>query len=384
LHTRIERTLWGHPHELGFAHEQLGVNLVNIGPLSEACKHLHIAFSIYEQCGLLSDMVHVSGNLGAAYIMKGDHATAREFLDRSLELAERIGDLPNMTFVTSNLADVAHRSGDLLIAVEWFQRSLELAERIDDHDGLSWSNVELASVQCDLGQLTEAKRSLMRAISIGRTIKNPRCLLYALAGVGEMRIVEALQHCPSLADHPNHQHHSDHPICQRLLHRAKATLQHALSQDGLEIETFTNAQYLLATAFFLLGQVTEAQQLAQQTLRSALENETGLTVGRTYRLLGWILASQGLYQQAEHSVLEALNFLTRSDLRLEYARTLHCLGTILLRQEASWLSVQESKKNAMKHLSLHPRAMNCLREAQQIFAECHAAVDLAWITPILA
>jgi DNA-binding SARP family transcriptional activator len=383
LHTRSERTLWGHPFELGYAHEQLGVNLVNSGPLSEALQHLHLALSIYKQCGLLSEMVHVSGNLGAVYIMKGEHTTAREFLMRSLELAECIGDLPNMAFVTGNLGDVALRSGDLLAAEEWFERSLELAERISDREGMSWSSIELASVQRDLGKLEDAKRSILRAITIGRAIKNSRCVLYALVEAGELRIIEALHSCSlPLVDDQDHNVHD--ATCRRLLLRARSTLQHALSQDGLEIETFIEGQYLLATTCYLLGERDFAYQLAMQILQDAQKNETDRIVGCIHCLLGRILAKQGDYEKASVCFKQALTLFRKSDLRLDYARTLRSYGVSLLESGVPLHRTRSSSGKAAERQVFHQRGLDALLEAQRIFSDCHAALDLTWTEHTLA
>ena len=196
LHTRIERTLQGDPFDIGYAHEQVGIVLASSGPLREGIRHMHIALTIYEQSERLPEMARVCSNLGAAYISKGEHIPARDYLRRSLDLAERIGDLPSTATVTSNLGDVAQRSGNLLEAEEWFKRSLDIAERINDRECISWSNIELANVQRDLGKLEEAKVSILQAIITGRTIKSARCIRYALVGLGELRIVEAMLACP--------------------------------------------------------------------------------------------------------------------------------------------------------------------------------------------
>jgi tetratricopeptide (TPR) repeat protein len=377
LHTRIERTLWGNPFELGYAHEQLGVNLVNSGPLSDALKHLHIALSIYEQCGLLSEMAHASGNLGAVYIMKGEHATAHDFLYRSLELTERIGDLPNMTFVTSNLGDVALRSGDLLTAEGWFKRSLDLAEHINDREGISWSSIELACVQRDLGKLEDARQHLLHALIIGRAIKNPRCVLYALVKIGELRIAEALHSCSfpvaTCQDHSLHE-----TACKRLLFRARSTLQRALCHDGLEIEPFIDGQLQLATTYYLLGENDFALQLATQTLQSALENETGRIAGCTHRLLGRIQAKQGHHEQADLSFKQALSLFHTNNLRLDYARTLYASGISVFQHKKLPVHHSTDKDYPLQQIEAQT-GLASLQEAQRIFSDCHATLDLTWI-----
>jgi predicted ATPase/DNA-binding SARP family transcriptional activator len=380
LHTRIERTLQGDPFEIGYAHEQLGVVLASSGPLSEGLKHMQIALTIYEQGEMLPEMARICSNLGATYISKGEHAPARDYLHRSLDLAERIGDLPSIATVTSNLGDVAQRSGNLLEAEEWFKRSLDISERINDRECVSWSNIELANVQRDLGKLEEAKGSLLQAIIIGRTIKSMRCIRYALVGLGELRIVEAMQACPYSAI--DTQGHSTHEApCKRLLLRAMSTLQRALSLDELEIEAFTNGKHLQAMAAYLLDDVKHARQMALQTLKAAQENETGRVIGRANRLLGQISMSQGQHEQADLYFEQAISLFREGGLRLDYARTLYTYGAILLEHGKDG-ETTTMYANSLEREAILRRGIDYLQEARRIFTDCHAPVDRTLIDHI--
>ena len=392
LYTRIERTLQGDPFELGCAHEQLGVALASSGPMSEGIRHMHIALTIYEQSELLPEMARLCSNLGAAYVAKGEQAPAREYLHRSLDLAERIGDLPSMGIVTGNLGDVAQRLGNLLEAEEWFKRSLDVAQRINDREGTSWSSVELANVQIDLGKLEEAKASLLQAIITGHAIKSPRCVRYALVGLGELRLVEAMLACPHEALHNSagikqnsldpQKHGMQEAPCKRLLLRARATLQRALSLDELDIEAFSDGKQLLATAYYLLDDVKLARQTALQTLKAAQENETGRIVGRANRLLGRILMSQGQYEQADLYFEQAITIFRDGGLRLDYARTLHSYGAILLQRGSSANTLTHCTQEEQE--TFLQRGIDYLHEARRIFTNCQASVDLTLIERIFA
>ncbi len=389
LHTRIERTLQGDPFELGYAHEQLGVALASSGPMSEGLRHMHIALTIYEQSELLPEMARVCNNLGAAYIAKGEQTPARDYLRRSLDLAERIGDLPSMVPVTANLGDIAQRLGNLLEAEEWFKRSLDVAQRINDREGISWSSVELANVQRNLGKLEEAKASILHAIITGHAIKSPRCVRYALVGLGELRLAEAMLACPHDAvdctttiNKTSFDSHVHEAPCKRLLLRARSTLQRAISLDELDIEAFTDGKHLLATAYYLLDDVKLARQTALQTLKEAQENEAGPIIGRANRLLGRILMNQGQYEQADLYFEQAITLFREGGLRLDYARTLHSYGAILL-QRGSMINVATHCTQEERETFLQ-RGIDYLHEARRIFANCHASVDLTLIERIFA
>ena len=381
LQTRTERALLGDPLEIGYAHERLGIVAASLSQLSEALTHMHTALTFYEQGELVSEMARVCSNLGATYILKGELDRARQYMYRSLDLAERSGDLPNMAFAMINLGDVAHRSGNLLEAEEWFKRSLAFAERVNDRERMSWCHVDLAAVQQNLGKLPEAATNIRQAISIGREIKSARCIRYALLGMGDLRLVKAI--IASQLQSDNHQDQASEqltPLCQRLIQRATSTLQRAIALDGLEVENIIEGKHLLATANFLLHDLESAQQMALQTLDDLEEHEGIRTVGRTYRLLGRILAAQRRYEEADHYYKQALQIFREHELRLDYARALHGYGiTAILRSEAS-LIVSENQQARHKG---YQAGIESLHEAHKIFVDCHATIDVAWVEHVL-
>lgn len=355
--TRIERALTGDPLEIGYAHERLGIVAASLGEVNSALEHLNTALTIYEQSELVSEMARVCGNLGAVNIVKGAHDAARTYMQRALKLAERGGDLPNMTFVTHNLGDVAQRSGALQEAEGWFNQSLHLAEKINDRERISWSSISLASVQADLGNLPEAALNIQRAISTSRTIKSQRCIRYALLGLADLRITQAIaaQHLPDAKDRSIQ--------ITRLLLRAKTTLQKIITLEGLEIENIIDSKHLLALDHFLLGDLDTALEIAQQTLKEALRYETPRIIGRAYRLLGRILGAQKQPPQASYYFQQAIHICQEHGLRLDHGRSLYNYGLLLLNQS--------------EQTRLTSPGLDYLKDASHLFRECHAALDLA-------
>lgn len=385
LQTRTELALLGDPLDIGYVHEQLGVVAASIGRLSDALKHMHTALTIYEQRALVSEIARLCGNLGNIYIIKGEHASARLYLQRSLALAERTGDLPNMAFITNNLGDVAHRSGDLVEAETWFQLSLAHAERINDREHISWCSAELAFVQRDLGKLQEAATCIYRAIMTGRAIKSPRCTRYALVALGDLRIIEAIIACKSLPTEKN----NSQPFsqCQRLLLRAKSTLQRAITLEGLEAEPMIGAKLLLATVHFLLDDLETAWQITVQTMAEAQQHETTRVIGRAHRLLGRILAAQGQHEQADTHYEQALEMFQERTLRLDYARTLLGYGVALMQRNISRderPGEQHGAEQVVRDERAYQQGLGYLHEAHTIFIDCQATVDRVWAEHMLA
>jgi tetratricopeptide (TPR) repeat protein len=358
--TRLRRTLEGDPVDVARTHRLLGSLAYSTGQPTMALKHLNQALVLLEQHDHQREIAHVCCNMGHIHLQKAEHELAQNFLRRSLTLAERIGDIPLTAVVFSNLGELAARSGNLAEAESWYRRSLELAEQVDDHVYMSTWNVELAAVLQDQGRLAEAMACIYRALSIGRTINNAPCIGLALVALGNIRILQAREQAqPAGKSAMNYT-----PAGQRFLTRARATLQRALALQGLEAETKVKGQLALAHISLVEGKPAMAQQQAMQTLEEANRYESVRLLACTQRLLGNILATQGQSIEAEQHFQQAIQLFSKSGMRLEYARTLQSYGLTLLQANP-----QEALRN--------------LHEAQQLYRECQATLDLQAIDHIL-
>ncbi|HJT56615.1 MAG TPA: tetratricopeptide repeat protein [Ktedonobacteraceae bacterium] len=365
LETRTERSVIGNPLELGRAHEMLGITEAMTGYNAEALKHLNIALTIFERHDLVMAMAQVCGNLGAAYAVKAENSVARAYFQRSLELAERMGDLPNIAFSTGNLADVLARCGHLLEAEVYFKRSLEVAERINDRRELSWCCVEFAQALQDQGNLRGALEHIRRALSLGRSIKSDNIISFALIALAELRVTQAITICNLQFIDPRKHALLEHPICHRLLLRARAALQRALALEGLEAEVMAEGQRMMAMISFLFGDLETARQKALQTLEEAGTHQIKRVLARSHRLLGRILMAQGQREEATTHFEQAMQVFREHEFRLEYGRTLYSYGITLLERDRQ-------------------KAFALLSEAREIFIDCYAAIDLEVLEHTLA
>jgi DNA-binding SARP family transcriptional activator/Flp pilus assembly protein TadD len=371
LQTRTALALTGAPLEVGRCHEILGIISATVGQYTEALKHLNTALALFEQDGLLTALTQVYGNLGAVYAMKAESAVARTYFHRALELAERNGDLPDMAFVIGNLADVAARCGDLLEAEEWFKRSIALAERINDREQMCWCNVALATALQDQGNMRAALECIRRSLALARALKSTRWTAFALVALGDWRVVEALTISKVKFMDFREIERQQQPACNRLLLRAKDALERALALEGLDAEVMTEGHLVMASVYFLLGDLDTAQQKALQTLDEARQRELTRVQARLQRLLGRILAAQGRLEQADFYFEQAIEVFRKYEMRLDYARTLHGYGISLLQRN--------TEGNEM-----HQQGLSYLHQARDLFRDCKAAIDLEWTEGILA
>jgi DNA-binding SARP family transcriptional activator len=386
LMTHSRRALLGDPLELARAHESLGVVAASMAQYTEALQCLHTALAILEKHELIGVMSQVCSNIGAVYAMRAEYTIATKYLKRALDLTERTGDVPTRTLVTGNLGDVAARNGDLQEAATWLTNSLNLAEQISDREHTSWALVALATVQQDLGDMRGALESIRRALAAGRSMKSPPRSGFALVALADWRVTSAIirYHLAdtSFESQPGPQAHAAGPECQRLLRSARAAIERALELADIDTETQCMAQVIMATIHYQLGELDNALMLATTALEETRQSEMTYLVGRAQRLLGEIQAASGLTQEASASFEKALQISKQHGLRLDYARTLHRYGSMLLQQG---LRVQtEHGSPAPADASLYATGLAYLREARDIFDACKASADLQWVERILA
>ena len=252
--TRIRLTLPGDPVDLGRTHALLGALASAIGQRNEALEHQNRALAIYERYDRQREIAHVSNNIGYLYLKKAEYMLAQSFLHRSFGLAERIGDVPLMSVVFHNMGELAASSGDLQEAESLYKKSLLLAEQVEDREYLSLWNSDLSGVFLAQGKLVDAELCVGRALTTGRAIRNTPCLGLALVALGNLRIAQAK---------------SEATGATRDLKRARGSLQHALTLQGLDVETRVRGQLALAEVFLLMGQREAARGEAARAMEQA-------------------------------------------------------------------------------------------------------------------
>ncbi len=360
--TITKRTLAGDPTNLGRIHALLGMVANSVGQPKEALAHLNTALTLFEQADLQREIANTCCNIGDIQLRKTEHEFAQAFFRRSLNLAQRVGDIPLMSVVYCNLGEVATRSGDLQEAETIFKSGLALAEKINERVYINVLCVDLAIVTQDQDKLAEAGTYIYQALMAGRSIRNTPCISLALVALGNWRIAQAIKLRQA-------QTHTDPSI--RLLQRARKTLKRALASEGLDAETRIKGQLAIAHILLLLGETETAQQLAVSTMEEAQQSELLWGYLCAQRLLGDILETQGQQKQAEYHFVQAMQAFQTSGMRLEYARTLYSYGTALLQTKGT-----EKARN-------HQQGLSYLHEAQQIFSECHALLDLHSVESVL-
>ncbi len=359
--TSIRRTLAGDPVDLGRTHVLLGVITASGGQYREGLSHLNMALALYEQYDYQRGIAIVCCDLGDLYSRMADYPQAQAALRRSLSLAERIGELPLVSFVYENLGILDIRTGNLDEAEAEFRRSIMLAERIDDPASISLCYTRLASALQEQGKLSEAGTALYRALTMARTIHLTPYIGLALVASGNIRIAQVMS-----VGIDNKEPVNSSKEITRTLRRARMTLRRALSLEGMDAETRIEGELTLARVDVLSGELDTALQQSMLALEEARKADSMWLVACAQRLLGSISAAQLQLGQAGQYFEQALRIFRKNGMRLEYARTLHFYGEMLILAEN--LNGKE-----------HQQGLNYLQEAQKIFTECNASLDLAMV-----
>lgn len=271
--TRVQRTLNGDPIDLGRTHVSLGMLDDSLGQRTRALHHLNTALAIYEQYDYKRGIAHVTCDIGYIHLKRGEHDQARVSLRQALNLAERVDDAPLTSVIFSNMAGLAADTGEFEEAETLYRRSLSLAASINDREYMSRWNAALADVLREQGKYDEAAACIVRALLIGRAMRNAPCTGLALVALGRLRMAQASapDKLPS--------------VRTRLLARAREDLQRALDLKGLEAETRTHGQLALAQLLLLLGDTAQARTLANKVIEEARSHELPLVEEKARRIV---------------------------------------------------------------------------------------------------
>ena len=356
--TFARRTLVGDPVDLGRTYVLLSNIKSSEGHILDGLQDLHKALAIFEQYDCTREIAIVSNNLGDRYLNMGEYPQAQAALRNSFSMAERMGDVPLLSYVLANLGLIDQRLGHLDDAEVEFRKAIEYAESINDSIIVSWWNSFLASALQEQGKLSEASICLRTALSIGRRKHAAPIIGLALVVLGQLRLTQAINIKASASDKITFKQEKE-----RMLKRAKKTLQHALTFNGLEADNRIDGRLVLAQTHLLLNDISLAYEQATKALDEAQEANLNWLLVRAEHVLGNITAASNQFEQAGHHFEQALRTLRKIGMRLEYARTLRDYGIVLLQHND-------------RHSKEHQQGFDYLQEAAQVFQQCKAEQEL--------
>ena len=363
--TLINRILAGDPINLGRTHILLGNIATECrSQCNEALTHFNMALTIYEQNGFQREISRACCALGDTHMRKAGYGQAQSFFRRSLSIAEQIGDNLLACVAFGNLGLLALRLGNLSNSEQRFLEGIKLAKRINDPVYISLFSSVLAGVLHSRGKIAEAKENFYLALRVARSARIASCIGQSLVGLGNVRLIQAC-----LSDQDKEQFDKEKNL--QLLRRAKKTLEHALSIEGVEMQIQIEGRVALGQVVFLLGEPKQAYQQIIRAQDDAHRFELAWLTPRIQQLLGNILSTQVFNRKAYEHYEQALQVAQKYNMHLEYARVMQDYGKALLTE-----GTQQGPSNQ--------QGLQCLHEARQIFIKCDAILEMQSVEHLIA
>ena len=358
----IKRMLMADISGMAHAYYHLAGITTSSGQYGEALVYLNKALKIYEQQNQKRYVAIACNDIGDIYLRLADFSQAQAFFERGLQDARYVGDLRLLAYIEGNSGILAVRCGQLARAEAHFKQTIMLLEQCSELVGKVLFSPHLSLLLSEQGKISEAQHILYSALTIARRLQLVPYIGYVLITVGSMRFVQAM------TEHNDEQRGVFDDASTHLLKRARRTLEHAMTFEGIDAEMHLEGCLTLLEVSWLLDR--NEIMYEQVALLRAKSEQRGLTwlLPRIERLLGTILAANNSQEQAVLHFEQSLHYARRYDLRREYGRTLYSYGGGLLKHPTD-----ES----------YARGIQYLQEAHHVFANCQATRDLHKVEQLL-
>jgi tetratricopeptide (TPR) repeat protein len=168
----VERASGAESKEAGKALAKLGNAYFDLGDHAKARDAVERALPIYERAYGIdhAEVAEVLDDLGAAYGKLGDYAKERDVMERALAIKERAygRDHPNVAITLTNLGIAYGQLGDYAKMRDVLERSLAIEERAYGRDHLEVANTltNLGNAYGELGDQAKERDMLERALAI--------------------------------------------------------------------------------------------------------------------------------------------------------------------------------------------------------------------------
>ena len=164
---------------LGFAYFALDL-------LDESERYFRDSLALNEKAGNLPGVGQDLRDLGEILRLKGDDATAGEYMRRALKIAQDTKDKAAEASAHLRLGGLAHGRGRLSEAGAAYTRSRQLWEELGDIEGRAAAMNSLASVEFERGRIDAAKALLDEALKPAQDVAARESEAYALGLLGQI------------------------------------------------------------------------------------------------------------------------------------------------------------------------------------------------------
>ena len=163
---------------------QKGIQEYQASQFVEAIKSWEAALKIYRNLANKQQEKAVLGNLGAAYLMMGNHQKAIEVSQALLKIAQETGDRRSTAQAFANLGIAYRVLGNYNQAIDSQQKALAIMQEIGDRQNQGRILINLANAYESLGNYDKALEFQNQSLTIARETKNRQGEGAALGNLG--------------------------------------------------------------------------------------------------------------------------------------------------------------------------------------------------------
>ncbi len=208
---------------------------------------------------------------GTLYVMYGDLATARGYLEESLNLAQAIGDEEVEALAYSSLSSLACDEGDYDQAEALMQRKLDYDLRMEDEHNLAISYAKLGEITLHREEYASGVRYTQQALALQRELGDRPSIMISSVNLAH-----------GLAQQTQHE--------QALLHLEEAlSLARSLHSQLGEVTTLQS----MADIYFATDRIALSFQTLAEALTVAKSHGMHQKLGDLLRAVGEKLLRQG-------------------------------------------------------------------------------------------
>lgn len=288
---------------LGDAEERRGATLMVLGHPEHGRSVLEGALSLIEAGGDLMILARCLINMGEASKIAGEIDVSRRHTERGVRIAERMGNLDYTIFNLSNLAEILMVQGDWEAAHAALERAMESAREGGQSVFFSWPLSMLGHLDLWEGDWEQAGRHLGEALALAEEAVDRQSREVNQTMLAELHVVQGR------AD-----------VARRDL---EALIDQEHGTSGLMLP-------VLASAYLLLGDLTGAEELANQAV--TWTQREPLYLVDALRMQGKVLIQQGRLDEARRILAQALELARSMSYPYAEARILVEEGTACIKQ----------------------------------------------------
>lgn len=163
-----------------------GIALHQLGRTEEGIAAQNAALAIYRDVGDRSGVARTLVRIGAIRIYTGAIDKAREDFLAALQVAAGTGDTSVQQTSWNNLAFCSFMAGDPQHAEELLRQMLQLARELEDRRGEATAIDNIGYAQLLLGQLDEAQESFRTSYELARTLDARQIMAVAQTNSGDV------------------------------------------------------------------------------------------------------------------------------------------------------------------------------------------------------